>query len=64
MIYFFSRLGINSFWQEITRNQFTAQPQRDKQASSIHNNRSNTMQITNCYNKCFFAKTSKHQQGL
>ena len=32
-----------NFWKKITRNQFIAQPQRDKLASSIH--------------KSYFAKT-------
>ena len=36
MIYFFLSLELIDFWKEITRNQFTAQPQRDKHTSSIH----------------------------
>ena len=38
MIYFFSSLELKKFWKEKTRNQFTAQTQRDKLASNIHNN--------------------------
>ena len=39
----------------ITKNQFTAQPQRDKRASSIHKNRGSTKQINYYYNTCCFA---------
>ena len=64
MIYFFLNLEINNFWKEITRNQFTAQPQRDKHASSMHNSRSNTMQINPCLNKCCFALGCKNYRTL
>ena len=32
LIFFFVSLELNNFWKEFTRNQFTAQPKRDKHA--------------------------------
>ena len=43
------------FLGKTIKNYFTAQPQLDENASSIHNSRSNTRKINFCYNKCYLA---------
>ena len=55
---------MNSLWKEKTKNRFTVQKHRDKNASCIHDNSSKTIQTNTCYNNCYFAKTINLYRGL